>query len=212
MSGQIRSGQEADAADVPLLRKGAWMYRVTRSVAAVMTAGVLGLFTVLAGAASAAPAGGIKGDPQPELKHSGNRQRPARQHGDRDGESGVRHRRRQLCGRRAGRVRLPEHRLHDLRRVRAVRHELQQISVLSQRWHFPARAADRDLWRRAADHPDHRKARPGTPAVQRHRIRAPARRAEQWGRSRVVRNRPGWQRHGACLHRRLTLSADLPPV
>jgi hypothetical protein len=44
------------------------MFRVTRSVAAVITAGVLGLFTVLAGAASAAPASGIKGDPQPELK------------------------------------------------------------------------------------------------------------------------------------------------
>jgi hypothetical protein len=44
------------------------MYRVTRSVTAMMTACLLCLFTVLAGAASAAPAGGIKGDPQPELK------------------------------------------------------------------------------------------------------------------------------------------------
>jgi hypothetical protein len=43
------------------------MYRVTQS-AAVITASLLCLFTVLAGAVSAAPAGGIKGDPQPELK------------------------------------------------------------------------------------------------------------------------------------------------
>jgi hypothetical protein len=56
MSGQIRPGHEA------------WMCRTTRSAAAVMTASVLCLVTVLAGAVSAAPTGGIKGDPQLELK------------------------------------------------------------------------------------------------------------------------------------------------
>jgi hypothetical protein len=44
------------------------MYRMSRSGLAVSTAGLLCLFTALAGAASAAPAGGVKGDPQPELK------------------------------------------------------------------------------------------------------------------------------------------------
>jgi hypothetical protein len=44
------------------------MYHVTRSVTAVMTAGLLCLGTVLAGAASAAPPRGNKGDPPPERK------------------------------------------------------------------------------------------------------------------------------------------------
>jgi len=43
------------------------MYRMRRSVPAITAASLLCLFTVLNGAASAAPAGGIKGDPQPEL-------------------------------------------------------------------------------------------------------------------------------------------------
>ena len=54
--------------DAPLPRTEAWMFRVTRSLAAVTTASLLCLFTVLAGAASAVAAGGIKGDPQAELK------------------------------------------------------------------------------------------------------------------------------------------------
>jgi hypothetical protein len=93
MSGQIRSGQEADAAGQETRtgrrpgRCGRWALLFgtaaaddnggpvlpvpgvpLRRVAAVMAASVLGLVTVLAGAASAAPAGGVKGDPQPELK------------------------------------------------------------------------------------------------------------------------------------------------
>ena len=44
------------------------MYRRSRSVLTVSTAGLLCLFTVLAGAASAGSAGGVKGDPQPEMK------------------------------------------------------------------------------------------------------------------------------------------------
>jgi hypothetical protein len=44
------------------------MCRVSRSVLTVLTAVLLGLSTVLAGAASAVTAGGTKGDPQPELK------------------------------------------------------------------------------------------------------------------------------------------------
>lgn len=44
------------------------MDRVSRSVLAVSTTVLLCLSTVLAGAASAAPPGGVKGDPQPELK------------------------------------------------------------------------------------------------------------------------------------------------
>jgi hypothetical protein len=44
------------------------MHRVSRSVLAVSTASLLCLFTALAGAASAASAGGVKGDPQPEMK------------------------------------------------------------------------------------------------------------------------------------------------
>jgi hypothetical protein len=44
------------------------MHRMSRSVLAVGTASLLCLFTALAGAASAASAGGIKGDPQPEMK------------------------------------------------------------------------------------------------------------------------------------------------
>jgi hypothetical protein len=44
------------------------MYRVSRSILAIGAAILLCLFTALAGAASAAPAGGVKGDPQPELK------------------------------------------------------------------------------------------------------------------------------------------------
>jgi hypothetical protein len=44
------------------------MYRIIRSVPTVMIASLLCLSTVLASAALAAPPGGIKGDPQPELK------------------------------------------------------------------------------------------------------------------------------------------------
>jgi hypothetical protein len=44
------------------------MHRMSRSVLAVSAASVLCLFTALAGAASAASAGGVKGDPQPEMK------------------------------------------------------------------------------------------------------------------------------------------------
>jgi hypothetical protein len=44
------------------------MYRMSRSVLTVSTAGLLCLFTALSGAASAASAGGVKGDPQPEMK------------------------------------------------------------------------------------------------------------------------------------------------
>jgi hypothetical protein len=44
------------------------MYRKSRSVLTILTAGLACLFTVLAGAASAGSAGGVKGDPQPELK------------------------------------------------------------------------------------------------------------------------------------------------
>jgi hypothetical protein len=41
---------------------------MSRSFVAVSTASLLCLFTALASAASAAPSGGVKGDPQPELK------------------------------------------------------------------------------------------------------------------------------------------------
>jgi hypothetical protein len=44
------------------------MYCMSRSVLAVGAASLLCLFTLLTGAASAAPARGVKGDPQPELK------------------------------------------------------------------------------------------------------------------------------------------------
>jgi hypothetical protein len=44
------------------------MCRMSRSVLTIMTASLLCLFTVLAGAASAVSGGGVKGDPQPELK------------------------------------------------------------------------------------------------------------------------------------------------
>jgi hypothetical protein len=43
------------------------MSRMSRSVLTLMIASLLCLVTALAGAASAAPAGGVKGDPQPEL-------------------------------------------------------------------------------------------------------------------------------------------------
>jgi hypothetical protein len=48
--------------------KSAPMYRMSRSLLTVSATGLLCLFTGLAGAASAAPAGGVKGDPQPEMK------------------------------------------------------------------------------------------------------------------------------------------------
>ena len=51
-----------------LRRKEYPVYPMSRSFVAVSTAGLLCLFTALAGAASAASSGGVKGDPQPELK------------------------------------------------------------------------------------------------------------------------------------------------
>lgn len=56
--------------DVTLLGKEWAMYRMRRSVPTVLTASLLCLFTALAGTAVAAPAPavGVKGDPQPELK------------------------------------------------------------------------------------------------------------------------------------------------
>jgi hypothetical protein len=47
---------------------GRWSPGRRRIAGGVLTASLLCLFTVLAGAASATPASGIKGDPQPELK------------------------------------------------------------------------------------------------------------------------------------------------
>jgi len=44
------------------------MYRMSRSILTVSATGLLCLFTGLASAASAVPAGGVKGDPQPEMK------------------------------------------------------------------------------------------------------------------------------------------------
>src|SRR5579863_8091339 len=43
------------------------MSRMSRSVLTIMIASLMCLVTALVGAASAAPAGGVKGDPQPEL-------------------------------------------------------------------------------------------------------------------------------------------------